>query len=97
MKKYFDIQPVYSKEFLKIKIKPHGDAVTGFYDKKVSKVHSNHSCLAVISLDFAPNEDGNYYLQVFFKKCKYIEKKVIRYIIDDIESSSDDSDDSAGE
>ena len=53
---------------------------------------SNHTCLAVISLDSALKKDENYYLQVFFKKCKYIEKKVIRDIVDDLESSSDDSD-----
>ena len=36
----------------------------------------------------------NYYPQVFLEKCKYIfkEKKLIRYITDDIEISSDDSD-----
>ena len=51
---------------------------------------SNHTCLAVISLDSALKKDGNYYPQVFLKKCKYIEKKVVRHIIDDIESSSDD-------
>ena len=31
-------------------------------------------------------------MQEFLKQCKYIEKKVNRYIIDDLESSSDDSD-----
>ena len=36
----------------------------------------------------------NYFPQVFLKECKYIEKKVIRHIIDDLESSSDDSNDS---
>ena len=30
----------------------------------------------------------------FLKECKYIKKKVVRHIIDDLESSSDDSDDS---
>ena len=55
---------------------------------------SNHPCLAVISLDSALKKDDNYYLQVLLKECKYIEKKVIRHIINDLESSSDDSDDS---
>ena len=36
----------------------------------------NHTCLAVISLDFALNKGGNYYLQVFLKGCKYIEKNI---------------------
>ena len=41
---------------------------------------SNHTCLAVISLDSALKKDGNYYLQMFSKEYKYIEKKVIRQI-----------------
>ena len=44
-------------------------------------------------MDSALNKDDNHYLQVILKGCKYIEKKVVRYIIDDLESSSDDSDD----
>ena len=55
---------------------------------------SNHTCLAMISLDYALNKDGNYYPQVFLKECKYIMKKLIRHIIDNLESFSDDSDES---
>ena len=77
--------------FFKTKIKSYGDEVTDFYDKEFPKVDSNHTCLAVISLDSTLNKDGNYYPQVFLKKCKYIMKKVIKYIIDGLESFSDDS------
>ena len=80
--------------FLKIKIKFHGNEVTHFQDKEIPQVDSNHTCLAVISLDYALNKDGNYYPQVFLKECKYIKKKLIRHIFDDLESSSDDCDDS---
>ena len=79
---------------MKTKIKSHGDEVTYFYDNKNSKADSNHTCLAVIWLDSALKKDENYYPQVFLKGCKYIEKKVVRHIINDLESSSDDSDDS---
>ena len=59
-------------------------------------VDSNHICLAVISLDFALKKDDNYYLQVFLKERKYIEKKVIMHINDNLNDffSSDESDDS---
>ena len=79
---------------MKIKLKFHADKVTDFYDKKVSKVGSYHISLAVISLDSALKKDENYYLEVFLKECKYIEKKVIRHIDDNLIdfSSSDDSD-----
>ena len=59
IKKEFDSEPVYNKEFLKMKIKPHGDEVTGFYDKGIQKMDSNHSCLAVISLDPALKKNDN--------------------------------------
>ena len=60
----FDSGPVYNKEFLKTKIKSHGDEVGDFYDKEVPKLDSNHTCLAVISLDSALKKDANYYPQV---------------------------------
>ena len=53
MKKEFDSEPVCNKEFLKTKIKSHGDEVTDFYFKEIPKVDSKLTCLAVISLDFA--------------------------------------------
>ena len=77
---------------METKIKFHGDEVTDFYDKEIRKADSNHTCLAGTSLDSTPKKDENYYRQVFLKDWKYIEKKVVRHIIDDLESSSDDSD-----
>ena len=79
---------------MKTKIKSHGDEFTDFYDKQIPKADSNHTCLAVISLDYALKKDYNYYLQVSLKEFKYIEKKLVRHIIDDLESSSDDFNDS---
>ena len=64
-KKEFDSEIVYNKEFLKTKIKYHGDEVTFFYDKEIIKVDFNHTCLALISLDSALKKDENYYPQVF--------------------------------
>ena len=67
IKKEFDREPVYKKEFLKIKF-------------PIPKVDSNHTLLAVSSSDFALRKDDNYYMKVFLTECKYIEKKVIRHI-----------------
>ena len=74
IKKEFDSEPVYNKEFLKAKIKSHGNEVIDFYDKKIPKVDSNRTSLAVISLDSALKKDD--YLQVFLKEYKYIEENV---------------------
>ena len=91
IKKEFDCEPAYNKKFLKTKIKSHGDEVTDFSDKEISRADSNHTCLAKISLDSALKKDENYYPQVFLKRCKYIKKKVIRHITEDIEMFSSDS------
>ena len=53
---------------------------------------SNHFCLAMTDLDSAVKKDEDYYLQLTLKEYKFILKKIIRHIIDDIGSSSDDSD-----
>ena len=37
-------------------------------------------------------EDDNYYPQVLLKECKYTEKKVIRYINDNLSNISSDDD-----
>ena len=61
IKKSFHGESVYNKT----KIKSHGDEVTDFYDKKISKVDSNHTCLAVISLGSSFKKDEKYYPQMF--------------------------------
>ena len=50
---------------MKTKIKSHGDEVTDFYDNEIPELDSNHTCLAVISVDSALNKDRNFYSQVF--------------------------------
>ena len=79
---------------MKTKIKSHGDEVTDFYDKKLPKVDSSHTCLTVISLDSAIKKDDNYYPQVLLKDRKYIEKKVVRHIHDNLSDFSYFSDES---
>ena len=94
IKKEFDSEPVYNKEFLKTKINFTVMKLQIFMIKKIPKMDSNHTCLAVISLNSALKNDDHYYPQVFLKDCKYIKKKVIRHINDNLGdfSSSDESD-----
>ena len=40
--------------FLKTNLKFYGDEVTDFYEKEIPKLDSNHTCLAIISLNSAP-------------------------------------------
>ena len=74
-------------EFLKTKVKSHGNEVSDFQDKKIPKVDYSYTCLAVITLDSALKKDENYYAQVtaqklkfsikdFFSKCDQILRKL---------------------
>ena len=83
---------LFTKIFLKTKIKSYGDEATDFHDKEIPKVASDYTCLAVITIGSTLKKDENYYLQGFLKECKYIEKEVIKYITGDPEISSDKSD-----
>ena len=73
---------------MKTKIKSHSDEVTDFYFKKFFKLHSNHTYLAVITLDSALKKDSSYYPQVFLIERKYIEEKVIRHFNDNLSNFS---------
>ena len=94
IKKELDSEPVYNKNYLKTKIKSHGNEMIDFYNKKFTKSNSNHTCLAVISLDSALKKDDSYYLQVFLKVCKYIGRNVARHIHDNLSDYSYSSDES---
>ena len=67
VEKQFDSKHVCDKDFLKIKIKFHGDEVADFCD-------FNHTCLAVISLDAVLKKDYNYNPQVFFENVNTLRK-----------------------
>ena len=47
-------------------------------------------------MDSAFKKDQNYYLEDFSEECQYIEKKVVRHIIDDLKGFSDYSNYSDG-
>ena len=80
IKKESDSELIFNEKKLKTKINSYVDEVKNFYDKKIPNVVSDHAYLPVISLDSALNKDGNYYPQVFLKECKYIERKITRWI-----------------
>ena len=71
IKREFDSEP-FGKKFLKTNIKFYWDEATDFHDKEIPKVGPNLICLALIKLDSAPNEDGNYYQQAFLKESSIV-------------------------
>ena len=77
---------------MKTKVKSHGDEVTNFYDKIIPTLGSNHTCLAIISLNSSLKKNDSYYPQVFSKECKYIKKKVVGHVHDSLSNFSYSSD-----
>ena len=67
----------------------NGKSNTNFHNNKIPKEGSQCIWLSVILIDFVFRAGSNYYPQVFLDKCKYVvkEKKIPKYIIDDIEDS----------
>ena len=90
--KEFGSDPVYNEKYLKATIKSYNGKInTNFHNNKITKEGSQCICLSVILIDSAFTTGSNYYFQVFLEECKYVvkDKKMSKYIIDDIEISSD--------
>ena len=63
------------KKSLKTKTLSYGNEAIDFHNKEIPKMGFNHTCSALITIDSALKKDKNYYLQVFLKEYKYIEKE----------------------
>ena len=83
LKKEFYSEPVYNEKYLKINI--------NFHNNIILKEGYQCICLSVILIDFDFRTGSNCYPQVLLQECKYFakEKKMPKYIIDNIEISSD--------
>ena len=95
--KEFDSNPVYNKKYIKTKVKSYkGKINTNFHNNEISKEGSEFICESVILLDSVYKKDKNYYPRVLLEECKYVvkerKKSIKRFINDNIEISSDDSD-----
>ena len=67
MKRESSSEPACNTNFVKTTLKSSADEFTGFYNREIPKVHYNHTCLAVISLDSVLKQDENYYPKDFLK------------------------------
>ena len=64
---------------------------TNFHNNKIPKEGFQFICLSVILSNCVFGKGKHYYPQVFSEESKYVvkEKRIPKYIIDDIETSSD--------
>ena len=60
----------------------------------IKKLESDHTCSAVISLDSVLKKEIIIIQKCFLKECKYIVKKVVRHIPDNLRDFSHSYDDS---
>ena len=60
---------------MKTKIKSYGDEATVFHDKEVPKVGSNHTCLAIISLDSTLKKMKTIVCKCFYKNANTLKRK----------------------
>ena len=100
LKKELDSEPVHNSKYLKAKIKSYNGKInTNFGKNKIPKEDSQYICLSLIMINFVFRRSKNYYPQVFLEECKYVveEKKIPKYIINDIEISSDSDRENSGE
>ena len=91
-----DSETVYNEKYLKNWNKIlRGKIHLKFSWCKIPKERSHCICLSVILIDFVLETGKNYYPQVFLEECENIvkKKKVPGYITDNIQISSNDSDD----
>ena len=87
-----DSKPVYSEKYLKAKIKSYNGKInTNFQNYEIPREGSQFICLSVILINSVFRAGKNCYPEVFLQECKYDvkEKKIPKYITDDIEISSD--------
>ena len=100
LKKQYDNEPVYNEKYLKAKVKSYNEKInTNFHEKKITNKGSHVICLSVGLIDSIFRVGKNYYPQVFLEDCKYVvkKKKIPKYIIDDLEISSDSDEKNSNE
>ena len=92
IKKGFDSEQVCNEKYLKAKLKSHNGKINTNYHncKYQKKILSTFVYQQFWSILFLEQVQIIYY-PVFFESCKYVikEKQILKYIIDDIEVSSD--------
>ena len=71
-KKELDNEPVYDKEYLKIKIKSPGDEVTDFYNKKVPKVDFGNKILVTCFCNSCSEKESSKIKKVSSRTCNFI-------------------------
>ena len=93
----FHSQPIYDDKYIKTKVKKFNNTInTLFSGDEISKERIPYICISAVCIDSVLRIDKKKYPQVYLKQCKYKTKKreLVSFIYDEVNLSSDDSDDS---
>ena len=91
----FHSQPIYDDKYIKTKVKIFNNTInTLFSGNEIPKTRIHYVCIAAICIDSLLREDKKNDPQVYLEQCKYKIRKreLMNFIDDEIDFSSDDSD-----
>ena len=92
----FHSQPIYDEKYIKTKVKTFNNTInTLFSGNEIPKERIHYVCISAICIDSVLRTDKKNYPQVYLEQCKYKIKKreLVSFIDDEVDLSSDDSDD----
>ena len=95
IKKEFESKPLYNEKYLKTKIRSYNGKInTNCHNNKIPKEGFQCTCPSVLLIRTVYRKDKDCYSQVVLEEFKYVvtEIKMSKFINDDKEISSDDSD-----
>ena len=91
----FHSQPIYDDKYIKTKVKTFNNMInTLFSGDKIPKERIHYVCIAAICIDSVLRVDKKNYPQVYLEQCKHKtrKRKLVDFIDDEVDLSSDDSD-----
>ena len=92
----FHSQLIFDDKYIKNKVKTFNNMInTLFLGDEISKERIHHVCIAATCNDSVLRVDKKNYPQVYLEQCKYKtrKRKLVDFIDDEVDLSSDDSDD----
>ena len=93
----FHSQPMYDDKYIKTKVKTFNNTTnTLFSGDEIPKEIIHYVCISAICIDSVLKTDKKNYPQVYLEQCQYKIKNIelVSFIDDEVNLSSDDSDDS---
>ena len=91
----FHSQSIYDGKSIKTKVRRHNNLInTLFSGDEIPKKRNHYVCIAAICIDSVLRVDKKNYPQVYVEQCKYKmrKRKLVDFIDDEVDLSSDDSD-----